>query len=95
MTFWTPGVGLVIGMAASEKHHTMPVVLGAFIGLAVGMIVMLAIGRAIDRLVEQHKPFSEFPTFVQRLALWTVIVLLLIGPVISGVCAHFAVVAFG
>ena len=85
--------GLVVGWGAAKTLHTMHVVLGAFLGLAVGIAVIFAFSIGLDWIIKSIGFVSERPTFTQQFMIWFGLMLLIIAPIVAGACAHFAVAA--
>ena len=93
MTAMTPMAGLAVGLAAAKKTHTVNLGLGALLGFAVGVAVMLAVSRGLNWLIKSFDLLSAPPTSTKEAVGWAALTLLLIAPVVSATCAHFVVAA--
>jgi hypothetical protein len=86
--------GLFCGLFFAATLHTMNVVLGAFLGFAIGIAVMVAFSRGLDHFAESFELNSDRTTFTQKILIGAWTVLLLIQPFVAGVCALCGVAAF-
>jgi hypothetical protein len=93
MTCITPLAGLVVGLQAAKTLHTMHALLGAFLGFAVGVAVIVAFSIALDRLIMSFGLLTDRPTLTQQFMGCAGLMLLIIAPLVAGVGAHFAVAA--